>query len=208
MTSPLPPLATVGDVEALFGRVELDDTDRVTRLLAWASAAVRRYCRQDLSLVTDDVATVLSPGTAVITMAQRPVVAVASVDVGSVWGSWHWPAARHFTWDAFGRLERHDGLTWGLRHAPVTVTYTHGYDPVPDDLVALVAGKVAGFLSSSGANPGGLKSLQVGAMSETYANAAGSPAALGPGALTEAEQDALMAAGYRLQSGDVPIGAP
>jgi hypothetical protein len=68
---------------------------------------------------------------------------------------------------------------------------------VPADLVGLVAAKVAGSLTSSGANPGGLRSLQTGAMSETYSNSAGTVASLGAAALTEEERAYLRAAGYR-----------
>jgi hypothetical protein len=81
-------------------------------------------------------------------------------------------------------------------------------EPYPDDLVGLVAGKVAGFLAGQGANPDGLRSLQTGAMSETYANAVGTAQALGPGVLTEAEQQALRTAGYRRQAESALVGPP
>jgi hypothetical protein len=68
---------------------------------------------------------------------------------------------------------------------------------VPADLSGLVAAKVAGALAGSGANPGGLRSLQTGAMSETYSNSAGTVASLGAAALTEEERSYLRAAGYR-----------
>ena len=126
----LPPLCTVADVEAIGGPVADDEVDRVQRLIAMASAAVRRFCHQ--------------------------------VFLG----------------------------------------------PVPDDLVAIVAAKVAGFLSAQGANPDGLRSLQTGAMSETYSNPAGSEGAVGPGALTDAEQKALRAAGYRRGSMSALVGPP
>jgi hypothetical protein len=80
--------------------------------------------------------------------------------------------------------------------------------PVPDDLAAIVAAKVAGFVAAQGANPDGLRSLQTGAMSETYSNPAGSEGAVGPGALTEAEQNALRAAGYRRGSMSALVGPP
>lgn len=86
------------------------------------------------------------------------------------------------------------------------MTYTHGYDPVPDDVVALVAAKVAGFLATGAANPGGLRSLQTGAMSESYGNATGTEGALGPGVLTAAERTALTR--YRLGSLAAAIGPP
>lgn len=211
----LAPLATVADVEALYGPMDEASVDQVTRLLGVASAAVRRYTRQVLSPVADDTVVVPSSGTTVLALGQRPVVAVASVAVQSHWGwgGW-WPTepaplagwhdAGRFTWDAWGTLRRLDGLVWGRKYDPVQVVYSHGYDPVPADVVGLVAGKVASFLAGTAANPDGLRSLQVGAMSETYANAAGSAAALGPAGLTEAEREQLD--DYRLRAVAVDIG--
>jgi hypothetical protein len=126
----LPPLCSVADVEAITGSpVAEDDHERVERLIAMASAAVRRFCHQDF------------------------------------------------------------------------------LPPVPDDLVGLVAAKVAGFLSGGSANPDGLKSLQVGAMSESYANTAGTDLAMGPGVLTEIERDTLRALGYRQQTTTLTVRA-
>lgn len=218
----LPPLASVEDVETLYGPVPDGDVARVGRLLEMASAAVRRFTRQTLSLVVDDVVNIPSSGTTVLVLAERPVVSVDRVEVqhGPGWwwfdgspdelparAGWAAPDLGRFTWDAFGQLRRLDGLTWGARFDPVEVTYTHGYDPVPADLVGLVAGKVASFMAGAAANPEGLRSLQVGAMSETYSNPIGSAAAIGPAALSEAEQDMLRDGGYRLGSVSADIGA-
>ncbi len=185
-----PPLATVADVQLLFGPFPDEETDKLAQLLAIASAAVRAFCHQVLSRVTGDVVSFPSSGTDVLVLGQRPVVEVARVEVGSV------PAGA-FTWDPTGALRRVDGLPWGRRAERVRVTYTHGFDPIPADLVGLVAAKVANALAAGVANPGGLRSLQAGAMSETYSNAAGSAAALGAAALTPDEQAVLRAAGYR-----------
>lgn len=156
-----------------------------------------------------------SSGTALLVLAERPVVDVERVVIERFALDWFrarrdddelGDAEGRFTWDAFGHLRRLDGATWGRRYDPVWVTYSHGYDPVPDDIVGLVAAKVAGFVGASEANPSGLRALQVGAMSETYGNAAGTDAALGPGALTKPERDALRAGGYRLESVTADIG--
>lgn len=208
----LPALATVADVQLLFGPFADEETDKLGQLLAVASAAVRAFCRQTLSRVVDDEVTIPSSGTTLLTLGERPVVDVTEVEVLGP-GGWSivdpgsWPAAGRFTWDAFGHLHRVDGLTWGLRYDPVRVVYSHGFDPVPPDLVGLVAAKVANSVAAGAANPGGLRSLQVGAMSETYSNAAGSAAALGAATLTEDEQAALRSAGYRQGAVSVPIGA-
>ncbi len=78
------------------------------------------------------------------------------------------------------------------------VIYSRGDDPVPDDPAGRVVAKVSTTMAAGAANLGGLKSLQVGATSESYANVAGSAGALDCGVLTEEEREALRAASYRL----------
>jgi hypothetical protein len=213
----LPALATVKDVEVFTGPLSDEDAARVAVWLDQASAAVRRFTGQTISLVEDDEVTFPSTGTTVVVLGQRPVRSVSDVwvemwpqpwqEVDPVRGRAGWadPRLGHFTWDAYGRLTRLDGMTWGRKFDPVTVIYTHGWDPIPADIVGLLAAKVASFRSGLEANPEGLKSLQVGAMSQSFANIGGSEAALGPGALTKAEQDALR--DYRQTATSAQIGA-
>ena len=210
-------LASIADVETLAGAIGIDDYPRVQRLVEWASAAVRRYCRQTLSLVVEHEIIIPSTGTIVLTLPERPVIEVESVSVQLGPVDWDeivpitatlggWASTGRFTWDSFGRLTRLDGLRWGSKFDPVAVVYTHGYEPIPGDIVGLVAGKVASYLGGSESNPSGLKSLQTGAMSETYANAAGTASSLGPGVLTEAEKEILRDGGYRLSATSIQMG--
>jgi hypothetical protein len=202
----LPPLATVADVQLLHGPFADEELDKVRALLDQASGAVRRFCRQTLSLVVDDEVVVLSTGTTFLELAERPVLEVTEVEVLTTGAEGSW-AAGAFTWDGAGQLHRVDGLTWGQRYDPVAITYTHGFDPIPADLAGLVAAKVAQTIAGNEANPGGLRSLQTGAMSETYSNAAGNVASLGAAALTADERDYLRAAGYRRTATSVAAGA-
>jgi hypothetical protein len=212
-------LASIADIETLFGPIPIDDYPKVQRLIEWASAAVRRYCRQTISLMLEHEITIPSTGTIALVLPERPVIAVESVTVLMGPVDWHeyapmgglevragWATEGRFTWDAWGRLTRLDGLRWGSKFDPVEVVYSHGYDPIPGDIVGLVAGKVSSFLGAAGSNPTGLKSLQTGAMSETYANAAGTASSLGPGVLTEAEKEILRDGGYRLSATSVQMG--
>jgi hypothetical protein len=196
----LDPLATVEDVKTLAGP-ELDvDPARCERLLEMASATVRGWTYQTISQVIDDGVIVISEGGDELVLAERPVLEVSFVQVE------HDEPVYAVSWDSFGHLRRRDGLGFGRRGDHVAVTYSHGWDPVPDGVVALVAAKVAGFLAAGDANPGNLKNLQVGAMSESYGNAAGTDVAIGPGALTQAEKTALTR--YRLGSLAAAIGPP
>jgi hypothetical protein len=186
---------------------------RVRRLIEFASAAVRRYCRQTISLVLDDEIFLPSTGTTVLTLPERPVISVEDVEVqrspsdaGEVISRAAWAESGWYTWSSFGILRRLDGLPWGVRYDPVRIVYTHGYEDVPDDIVGLVAAKVHTYRAAVASNPDGLKSLQTGAMSESYANFAGSDMSVGPAALTKAEKEMLDEGGYRLRSGTGDIG--
>jgi hypothetical protein len=207
MLQALTPLATVDQVQLLHGPFADEELDKVRALLEAASGAVRRFCRQTLSLVTDDEVVVLSTGTAFLELGERPVLDVAEVEIQSPWWSVSFFTPGEFSWDGSGQLHRLDGLTFGHRYDPVRVVYTHGFDPIPADLSGFVAGKVAASLSSADANPGGLRSLQVGAMSETYSNAAGTMASLGASALSEDERAYLRDAGYRRSVASAAMGA-
>lgn len=210
---PLPPLATVADVEAISG-APVANTDRVERLLAMASAAVRTYCHQSLSLVTFDEVMLPSEGTGLLTLAELPVRDVHQILLGTRWGLW-WMGGSFearargipiedfwgdYTWDAAGRLRRLDGFAWGERYDPVWVTYTHGYDPVPDEIVGLVATKVHAFMTGTAANPEGLRSLTLGDYTRTWANGSGS------GLTISDPTDKAILDHYRAAAVAVPIG--
>lgn len=207
MLQALAPLATLDEVQLLHGPFEDEQLDKVKALLEAASGAVRRFCRQTISLVVDDEIVVPSTGTNDLDLWEQPVLAVTEVEVMSPWFAEGSFPEGVFSWTASGALHRLDGLSWGSRYDPVRVVYTHGFEPVPADLSGLVAAKVAASLMSADANPGGLRSLQVGAMSETYSNAAGSMASLGASALSEEERAYLRESGYRRTVASVGTGA-
>jgi hypothetical protein len=185
----LPALATLDDVSAIVGRT-LSSTEQTngTRLLNMASGMVRRYTRQTITKVTDDVVTLEGNWGHVLTLPQHPVTAVSSVvfnggtmpntqwklyqgDLflgtgsympdygGSIWGG-------TALWGPAGSNNGPQvaGATWQGPQSTVTVTYTHGYDEVPQDIVNEVAGMVALQLSTEV----GISSEQIGGYKVQY----------------------------------------
>jgi hypothetical protein len=74
------PLCTVQDLSALIQvTVAVDDAPALAAIAA-ASAAIRGYCHQALSLVTDDHV-VLSPACGRVLLPELPVVAVSAVSL-------------------------------------------------------------------------------------------------------------------------------
>lgn len=148
------PLATLADLTARTGTVP--DPVRGLALLKDASAAVRAFTRQTISLATSAVRLVPSYGR--LRLPQWPVVAVTGAvddlgdDVDLVWPS-------------------SSSTLTVYSDQPLTVSYTHGYAVIPDDVIAVVcqiAGRALGITSDASA----LQSESLGAYSYSVQAAA------------------------------------
>jgi hypothetical protein len=164
----LPSLATVADLATLLGRTFTPEQEQQAQaLLDQASSVVRAYVRQDISrATTTDTFTMrrvdpLRYGCAgAVTLPQRPIEAVTDVKVGGVDTVYWW--------------QEHNELLlrpWSWARPPaahelpqVTVTYTHGWDPIPGDIQAIVMQAVNRVL----VNPSQVRSETVGGESVTY----------------------------------------
>lgn len=170
----LPPLATVADLATLLGRTfTTEEEARAQALLDQASSAVRAYLRQDVSLLTTTDTFTLQRSDrqhlsapfghqahGQVLLPQRPVVEVTEVQVnGTVTADW---------WLDDGVL-RVRSAPWqgppGAHRPPqVTVIYTHGWDPVPGDITAIVMQAANRVL----VNPSQIRSHTVGGEATTY----------------------------------------
>lgn len=191
----LPPLATVAELEAAMQRPAGSLTAEYAELaIRRASARVRRYTRQDITLVADD--TLELPGLGrVLQLPQRPVVVdethtLTVVELGELSGI-EVPAvegqdftrlgaelSRGYPWYSTSRL---GGWPWhralGVWAPRVRVTYSHGYAEVPDDILDVVLDLASMNLT----NPENLRSESVGGESFTYASETIGNATLSPG---------------------------
>jgi hypothetical protein len=164
----LPSLVTVADFATRLGRTFTPQQElQAQALLDDASSVVRAYVRQDITrATTTDVFTMrradplLHRCGGVVTLPQRPVVDIASVSVDGTTTSDWWQEdsdilVRAWTWDHPPAAHR----------APqVTVTYTHGWDPVPGNIQAIVMQAANRVM----VNPSGIRSETVGGESVTY----------------------------------------
>lgn len=135
---------------------------RAAALLADASAAVRNYTRQDITLVTDDVAVLESTTEQWLFLPQRPVVSVSSVAAAGVnlaSGFWRLENDALFRYYGWGSRLYFVGTAqpWNQPDT-IVVTYTHGYTAVPDDIVRVVC-KLA---KAAWVNPNGLREYELG----------------------------------------------
>jgi len=195
----LPALATIEDVQAIIGRPLTDaQVTAGTRLLDMASGMVRRYTRQNITLVTDDVITLPGNWGNNLQLPQRPVRSVASVVMNGAtqpstkwklindelflgtgsfmpdYGSTLWGGSA--LWGPAGSNQgpQVTGATWQGPQAEIVVTYTHGFDEVPADIVNEVAGMVALQLNAEV----GVNSEQIGGYKIDYTRNSGGGMAL------------------------------
>lgn len=164
----LPSLATVADLATLLGRTFTPEQEQQAQaLLDQSSSVVRAYVRQDITrATTTDTFTMrradplLHRCGGIVTLPQRPIVDVATVLVNGV---------EVFDWwlDGSELLVR----TWAWDRPPsahqppqATITWTHGYDPVPGDIQAIVMQAANRVI----VNPSGIRSETVGGESVTY----------------------------------------
>lgn len=195
----LPPLATAADLVARLGRTFTDtESERARVLLADASALVRRHTRQHLSYVEHD-RVVLRPVDEQLRLPQRPIHTVAEVVAVSSPPAVDLPVTG---WSFDGRetvqlecarlqLSLPAGRLEEVCAYPGTyrVTYSHGYQPVPDDIVGVVCAVVARTLTAPAA-AAGVISETIGAYSYRLTDTAAAGASVGV-QLLSADTDAL-----------------
>ena len=121
-------LATIADVEARLGRdLTAGETSQANAWLTDASAMFVQRAIQKFEVSESTVR--LFPRDGVVRLIQRPVIEVTSVtDIDG--------AEIDFTFDG------HQSIYELGSYTPVIVTYDHGSDTIPEDVVAVVAGMV------------------------------------------------------------------
>jgi hypothetical protein len=135
-------LCSLADVQDIIQvTIPAEDLAAANAAIAAATAVVRTYTGQRLTAVAGD-AVLLSGSRGVLWLPELPVTAVSAVSVD---GTALDEGA--FAFEPSGRLLRledwGDGLShpwgWARGYRNVSVTYDHGYDPLPADLVDVCA---------------------------------------------------------------------
>lgn len=196
----LPSLASLQDLEERLGR-SLSGTDaaRAEALLRDASAAVRRFTRQEITRreSTERVAVVRGHAR----LSQMPVVSITSVvDLNGVTVSATWESEQIVEVWPILVVNGPSETSTSLRCAPpyADVTYVHGFATVPEDVVAVVC-QVAGRAFGRPADSAGATSEQIG----TYRVTVGAAAAAGALGLLEDEKRILT--DYRTTRGPIML---
>lgn len=180
----LPPLATVADLENAM-QVPAGSLDAGAAVLALrrASGRVRRYTKQDITFVENEMVD-LRGGERVLALPQRPLVVdddhpLTVVEVAG-FGGYEWVVTEGADYSRLGneltrgqplyQPTRLMGWPWqrqlGVWAPTVRVIYSHGLTEVPDDIVDVVLDLATLNLS----NPELLRSVSIDDYSRTYAS--------------------------------------
>ncbi|GAA2629622.1 mobile element protein [Streptomyces axinellae] len=180
-TSPL--LASPDDLAAWLG-VPADDPKLMQALNA-ASSRFRGAVRHHVTPVVDDIAVLDGNGRRAVLLRAAPVTAVASVALDGE------PLTEDdYEWSADGFLRRMCGC-WPDRLRCIRVVYTHGYEPVPEDIAEVVLDQARAQFTVVP----GLTSMTVGGQTLAF----GAQASIGVTA-----QWTSVVERYRLNAGDQP----
>lgn len=188
-------LCELSEVIAFLQR-EISDPDEVvsaTRAIEEASGAIREYCHQYIEYVEDEEIKLDGSGRERLFLPQQPVVDVSSVvEDGETLAD-----GDDYELGANGVLYRVGGV-WAAGRRNVVIIYSHGYDDLPDTVVAVCAraasrGFQAGLKSQSNAGVPGVASKQLGDYAVAF-TAEGGEGVMGASAariLLKSEMDAL-----------------
>lgn len=164
--------ADIGDV-ANFLQVEITtaaEQAAAAQALTWATAAIKNYCRQEIELVEDEEITLdVAAGRRKLFLPELPVVEVSEVveDEETLTVTDDYKLGQH------GVLHRVNAY-WKEGIQIVTVTYSHGYDDIPDDIVAVCTRAAArayqaGLKAADSEGVPGVSSKSLGDFSVTFA---------------------------------------
>ncbi|MEU9436597.1 hypothetical protein [Streptomyces sp. NPDC048252] len=168
----LPPFATAAELTASMQTPV--DAAAADLALASASAVIRRWTRQTITRVVDDVATLRIIDCGELVLPQRPVVSVSHVNVNAlVLNDWVLSGDRLLRAGGWRQLP---GTTTYPDPGLVQVTYTHGWDEIPDEVRAVCLDLAASTLS----NPSMLRQESIDDYARTFA-----AESLGLGGLSE-----------------------
>lgn len=150
----LAPLASIDDLQTKIGGK--GDTDKLNLALSLASGRFRGQANNPISLTTETV-TLDTQGASRIMLPAAPVHDVTRVQVDGTDTAYEWSAS--------GVLRFDNPLP--DRYRALQVTYTHGYDPIPDDIRDVVLEQAAAIYNLLP----GVMSYTVGAESRSYSTA-------------------------------------
>ncbi len=162
--------ATVEDIEA-FLQIEIstvEQVDSAQRALTEVTAAIRNYCHQFLEKVEDETINLDSTGGARLFLPELPVIEVSVViEDGQALA-----VDDDYKLGQYGILHR-VGRKWASGVQVIAITYSHGYEPIPDEIIAVATraaarGYQAGLRAANDDAVVGVQAKSLGDFSVSY----------------------------------------
>ncbi|MBT2477644.1 mobile element protein [Streptomyces sp. ISL-94] len=133
------------------------------KLLAALNAASRRFrgaVRHPVSLIEGETVTLDGNGTASLLLPAAPVTGVTELEVDGV----ALVDGTDYSWSADGYLRRLGSLVWPDSPRCITLTYSHGYALIPEDIQEVVIDQARALYAILP----GVQQQTVGAQSVTF----------------------------------------
>lgn len=146
------PLASVDDLGNYMQQSIAADDSTATFLLLVASGMIRAYLGQTVSQVVDDVEYVDPVNGSFAALSQLPVTAVSLVEVtydgGTTWTAV--PATAYKLSRKTGTITTkwRSSIRWPDDEESWRVTYTHGHESVPPEIIGVCCGLAARYYST------------------------------------------------------------
>lgn len=137
LASPNDPLVSAEDYAEWVGGTP--DTARAQTALEIASGLIRARTGRTLTPIANDTVTIDGPGRRTLNLPEYPVTDIQSItEVCTPNGTAQTVAASQYaySWQT-GLVDRTDGRVWSSLRGAISVTYSHGYDPLPRDLAGV-----------------------------------------------------------------------
>ncbi len=173
---------TAADVAA-FLQIEVTEYDAaLERAIREASAAIQNYCHQTLEAVEDDEVEFVYASGRRLFLPELPVSEVSEV----VEDGETLTETDDYLLGAHGVLHR-VGRAWVGGPAFISVTYSHGYETLPDDLVGVATRMAArayqaGLRAANAEGVPGIASTTLGDYSVTFTGEGGGEGVMGASA--------------------------
>jgi len=160
---------TVQDLENLLQvDIPTEKTTSAEAAIKSATEAIRNYCHQYISAKTNETLYIDGNGKTRLFLPELPVTGITSVADGLETLT----ADDDYKLGQYGVLYRLGGNVWTEGIQNIKIVYSHGYDPIPDDIVSVCARAASRVyqagLKSEAMNGIAVQSLGLGDYSVTY----------------------------------------
>lgn len=148
-------LVTLNEYKTYVGIVSPTQDDAITTIITKVSQLVKSVCRRSFVDWVDEIKTEIFSGGESFTLQEFPVIAIASVEYSSDYGATYTSLVEYTDWVLDRQTEQIRSISAnGVFDYSINgyrVTYTGGYESIPEDLKLAVLDLVTYYLKNDSA---------------------------------------------------------